>query len=202
MTEIVEKENCDKTLEFTCPGCGGHTVAERLVNYENIWMYEDGDWEVGDEYWESDKVEFSCWDCNRSVVDDHGRPIRCHETLVRWIKGQDTDTSTEANADEDRESVLDEDSDHTDLEAGMLLFVCPKCGGKRLDAVTFTMTPLFFDEHERMQFGKAYHDEDKAHFRCRGCKWIIEDEQGRVGDYEVLGSWLEKNSYRSDDEQN
>ena len=54
-------KNEKKELEFTCPQCGGHEIFEHLVNYEKVWVYEDEEMEFGEsEWWESDKVEYSC----------------------------------------------------------------------------------------------------------------------------------------------
>jgi len=189
MSTLTTQNNEKKQLEFTCPQCGGHNLGEYLVNYETIWVHKDGECEPGpDEYWESDKVRFFCWDCEYTIVDKNNNPIRDHENLVRWIKGEDL---LPENSSEDSASI-DEDEDDIELDPDMLQFVCPKCGGRQLDSVTVTYTPLGFDEAGTIEFGNVRYDNDEAHFRCHSCRWILADDNGRI-DEEKLGSWLEAN---------
>ena len=35
-------------LCFECPECGGNGIVEHLVNYEAIFIHEDGDYETGE----------------------------------------------------------------------------------------------------------------------------------------------------------
>lgn len=148
----TEKQN----LMFQCPVCGSNELWEYLVNYQNIGVFEDGTWEEGDSWWESDKVEFFCLNCDYLVADDHGNPIRNHHSLERWLKGESVE-SIDFARDENGNALWEPETDtaNVDLEPGMLRFCCPACGGEQLDAVTKTATYLYFDEEGNMHTARS-----------------------------------------------
>jgi predicted RNA-binding Zn-ribbon protein involved in translation (DUF1610 family) len=190
-----------KELTFECPKCGGNTILEHLVNYENIYIFEDGEIEPGDEWWESDKVEYSCGDCFWTIVNEDDCIIRDEPSLIRWLKNEPKApmpaTSEMGDGHGEVKWECDPQDDVPDLEPGQLRFVCPKCGGKQLDDVNHTATYLFIHQDGSVEYGKAYGG-DYEHFRCHACRWIVEDEEyGCFDDPEILVSWLQANCDQS-----
>jgi predicted RNA-binding Zn-ribbon protein involved in translation (DUF1610 family) len=186
-----------KELKFECPKCGGNGIFEHLVNYENIYVFENGEIEIGDEWWESDKVEYSCAECFWTIVDEDDCIIRDEASLIRWLRKEPkASTSVSCETGDDQAEMnweCDPQDDVPDLEPGQLRFVCPKCGGKQLDDVNHTATYVFIYQDGSVEYGKAYGGEYE-HFRCNACRWILEDEEhGQFDDPEILVPWLKAN---------
>lgn len=178
-------------LKFTCPECGGKEILEHLVNYENIWVDEDGEMEIGDmEWWESDKVEYSCLDCFWKIVDEDGCAIRDEKSLIRWLRKEPKSESVSTcGSDYEDEASYEEE----DFRSDYLRFTCPKCGDKQLDSVNHTATVLGIYEDGSIEYFKTYGG-DIEHFRCHACRWIVENEKyGQIDDPEILASWLIEN---------
>jgi len=196
-----ELEQQKKKLTFECPKCGGNAIFEHLVNYENIYVFEDGEIEPGDEWYESDEVEYSCADCFWTIVDEGDFIIRDEPSLIRWLRNQPKApmpaSSEMGDGDGQVKWECDPQDDIPDLESGQLRFVCPKCGGEQLDDVNHTATYVFFFEDGSVEYGKAYGG-DYEHFRCNACRWILEDEEhGQFDEPEILVSWLQANCDQS-----
>jgi predicted RNA-binding Zn-ribbon protein involved in translation (DUF1610 family) len=193
MTALVARKNEKKRLEFTCPKCGGRHIMEHLVNYESVFIYEDGEIETGGtEWWESDKVEYSCSDCFWTIRDEDQNPIRDEASLIRWLRKEPKAESYRPNEIGGRYDEVDLESEENEnyAEPGLLRFECPQCGGERLEAVNYTATYLNIYDDGSVEYPKAYGGEID-HFRCHACRWIVEDdEHGRIDDPEILASWL------------
>jgi predicted RNA-binding Zn-ribbon protein involved in translation (DUF1610 family) len=195
LIEVEEKQK--EELKFECPKCGGTDIFEHLVNYENLYVFEDGELEPGDETWESDKVEYSCADCFWIIVDEDDCIIRDEPSLIRWLrkepKASMPDPSERGDDDHVEECYWDDSGFVRELEPGELKFVCPKCGGTQVDDVNSTATYVFFFQDGSVEYGKAYGGEYQ-HFRCNACRWILEDEEhGQFDDPEILVSWIKAN---------
>jgi predicted RNA-binding Zn-ribbon protein involved in translation (DUF1610 family) len=195
MKEIL-KRNQDQQHDFTCPHCGGHEILEYLVNYENIFIYENGELEEGAEgWWEADKVEFLCGNCHEPITDQAGNLIRVHEDLLRYLSGEPIESFFH-DLNEDRAVSWSPmvDCQIEKLEPGMLRFVCPQCGGRVLDAVNATITNLYFDKRGLMEFGNVRHVPGEGRFRCHACRWILRDaESGQEMDFDSVVAWLKSN---------
>ena len=190
-------KNGKKELEFTCPQCGGHDIFEHLVNYEKVWIYDDGEMEFGDtEWWEDDKVEYSCaeLECFWTIVDEDNDSIIDQESLIRWLQKMPKPKNTVFS--ETASQFIDPDCFSRDGDTGddgHIRFKCPKCGGKQLAAVNHTATYLTIYDDGTVEYPKTYGG-DIEYFRCNACRWIVEDdEQGRINDPEILVSWLNAN---------
>lgn len=182
-------------LCFECPECGGNGIVEHLVNYEAIFIHEDGDYETGEtEFWEEDNVEYTCLNCFRVIVDDKGSPIREEDELVRFLKNEPEGALTHRSQasgpfpvnNGEETSTADEKDVYTDI----LPFICPQCGGHRLDAVNHTATILKIYEDGEMEYAKTYGG-DFDHFRCHNCLKVVVDEEGeKIDDPEALAEYL------------
>jgi predicted RNA-binding Zn-ribbon protein involved in translation (DUF1610 family) len=160
--KVLLRHTPDREHDFKCPHCGGHEILEYLVNYANIFIYEDGGLEEGaEEWWEYDKVEFLCGNCHEPITDQAGNLIRVHEDLVRCLNGQSIEPFSpdlDENGSVSWSPMVD--CQNVELEPGMIRFVCPQCGGRVLDAVNATITDLYFDNKGLMEFGNVRHVPD------------------------------------------
>lgn len=185
-----------KELEFTCPKCEGHEIFEHLVNYEKVWVYENGEIENGDtEWWESDKVEYSCAnpECFWAIVDEDNRIIKDQDSLIRSLLKlpKPNASSPETLLEFESPDSYSDDGDESDDEH--VRFQCPECGGTQLAAVNETATYIVAYEDGSVEYLKTYGG-DIEYFRCHTCRWILkDDEQQVIDDSDELVNWLTNN---------
>jgi predicted RNA-binding Zn-ribbon protein involved in translation (DUF1610 family) len=192
MMTISKNETESTQLRFVCPRCGGNGILENMNSCETINVHEDY-YYGGDalEWWEFDKVTYSCSDCSWTIVDENDCLIKDENSLIAWLNRQ-----SRLGAVSLRDSVEpnEENCEAYQIEVGEVRFVCPKCGGNQLDNVIHTTTPLLFQDDGSIERGELYYDDDTYHFRCHFCHWIIEDdEHGRIDDITVLEPWIKAN---------
>lgn|GEM_PF-1011279 len=188
-----ELEQQQQELTFECPKCGGKAIYEHEVNYENIYVFENGEIEIGDDRWESEKVKYSCGECSWTIVDEDNCIIRDEPSLIRWLRKEPKIARDERGEDHGEVKwESDQQYDIPYLQPGQLRFVCPNCGGEQLDAGYYTATYVF-DQDGFVEYPKTYGG-DYKHFRCNACRWIVEDEEyGQFNDPEILVPWLKAN---------
>ncbi len=130
MNENNAIESTPRTLNFTCPHCGGHTLRQYDANpyywscTVSVWLEDEDDPETAQIDEESeptyerqgdpmDDPGWCCADCGRVLCYANGSSLGTEDSLAEWL--------LEHCPQENPSNEID--------------FTCPVCGSQRLDQV-------------------------------------------------------------------